>query len=83
MISGKPVKSSISRTVQARLAQPDAVPPVETSSMSSSARPRANSTMAVLSETDRTARRIRTSPGCVIGHPPWGGDDTCGGLLTA
>ena len=83
MISGKPVKDSMLRTLRPASRSVVAVPPVETSSTSSSASPRANSTMAVLSETDRTARRIRTSPGCVIGHPAWGADDTCGGLLTA
>src|SRR5919204_3837729 len=41
-----------------------AVPPVETISMPSSARPRAKSTRPRLSDTVSRARRIRTSPGC-------------------
>ena len=44
-----------------------AVPPVETSSTPSSARPGAKSTMPRLSETDSSARRIRTAPGSVSG----------------
>src|SRR4051794_27864781 len=66
MISGKPVKSSIGRTSSPASRSVAAVPPVETSSTPSSASPRANSTMLVLSDTDRTARRTRTSPGCVM-----------------
>src|SRR5919106_1181365 len=46
-----------------------AVPPVETISTSSSARPRAKSTSARLSETLRSARRMRTSPGAVTSVP--------------
>ena len=65
---GKPVKSSIARTVRPAAASACAVPPVETSSMSSAARPLANSTMPVLSDTESTARRMRTSPGCVTGR---------------
>src|SRR3954447_22479014 len=48
-----------------------AVPPVETISTPSSARPRANSTSPRLSETVRSARRTRTSPGCVTSTGPW------------
>src|SRR2546423_10034425 len=40
-----------------------AVPPVDTISTSSSARPRAKSTSPRLSETVRSARRTRTAPG--------------------
>ena len=47
-----------------RLAARWAVPPVETSSTPSSASPRAKSTIPVLSETESSARRTRTSPGC-------------------
>ena len=43
----------------------DAVPPVEISSTPRSASPRAKSTIPVLSDTDSSARRMRTSPGCV------------------
>ena len=65
MISGKPVKSSIAPDVEPGVARaPCAVPPVETISTPSSARPRAKSTMPRLSETDSSARRTRTSPGC-------------------
>src|ERR671919_805259 len=46
-----------------------AVPPVETISTSSSARPRAKSTSARLSETLNSARRMRTSPGAVTSVP--------------
>src|SRR5438445_6364991 len=42
-----------------------AVPPVETISTSSEASLRAKSTSPRLSETVRSARRIRTAPGCV------------------
>src|SRR3954447_11688110 len=48
-----------------------AVPPVETISTPSSARPRANSMSPRLSETVRSARRTRTSPGCVTSTGPW------------
>src|SRR5919106_505904 len=46
-----------------------AVPPVETISTSSSARPRAKSVSARLSETLSSARRMRTSPGAVTSVP--------------
>src|SRR5215218_1138394 len=46
-----------------------AVPPVDTSSTSSSASPRAKSTSARLSETLSSARRMRTSPGAVSSVP--------------
>ena len=42
-----------------------AVPPVEINSTPSSTRPRAKSTIPVLSETDSSARATRTSPGAV------------------
>src|SRR3954464_13918070 len=48
-----------------------AVPPVETISTPSSASPRANSTSPRLSETVRSARRTRTSPGWVTSTGPW------------
>src|SRR3954449_8401529 len=48
-----------------------AVPPVETISTPRSARPRANSTSPRLSETVRSARRTRTSPGWVTSTGPW------------
>src|SRR4051794_31262399 len=48
-----------------------AVPPVETISTPRSANPRANSTSPRLSETVRSARRTRTSPGCVTSVGPW------------
>src|SRR3954452_18608084 len=65
MISGKPVKSSIERTSSPDERSETAVPPVDTSSMPSSASPRAKSTIPRLSETDSSARRTRTSPGAV------------------
>src|SRR3954469_21518459 len=65
MISGKPVKSSIARTSSPASASADAVPPVDTSSTPSSDRPRAKSTMPRLSETDSSARWMRTAPGAV------------------
>ena len=67
MISGKPVKSSIARTSRPAPWSSRAVPPVETSSTPSSARPRAKSTTPVLSETDTSARRMRTAPGGTSG----------------
>src|SRR5215217_2461464 len=67
MISGKPVKSSIARTSRPASASSRAVPPVDTSSIPSPASPCAKSAMPRLSETDSSARRTRTSPGCVIG----------------
>src|SRR3954454_2419621 len=67
MISGKPVKSSIAQTSRPASRSAVAVPPVEISSMPSSDRPRAKSTMPRLSETDSSARRIRTSPGWMTG----------------
>ena len=65
MISGKPVKSSIARTARPASWSSRAVPPVETSSTPSSARPRAKSTTPVLSDTESRARRTWTAPGCV------------------
>src|SRR5829696_4317715 len=76
MISGKPVKSSIGRTSRPASFSAVAVPPVETSSTPSAASPRAKSTIPVLSETDSTARAIRTSPGCVTPSLPSRPDDT-------
>ena len=67
MISGKPVKSSIARTSSPAASSAWAVPPVEMISTPRSESPFANSTIPVLSDTESTARRIRTSPGCVIG----------------
>ena len=63
MISGKPVKSEIERTSMPASSSSCAVPPVETISIPSSLRPRANSTMPVLSDTDSSARATCTSPG--------------------
>src|SRR4051812_42896342 len=63
MISGKPVKSSIERTSRPAPSSSRAVPPVDTISTPSSARPRANSTSPRLSDTVKRARRTRTSPG--------------------
>src|SRR4051794_26144833 len=70
MISGKPVKSSIARTCRPASVSSWAVPPVETISMPSSARPRAKSTMPRLSDTDRSALRTRTSSGGVMSAAP-------------
>src|SRR5688500_12860355 len=66
MISGKPVKSSIARTSSPASVSSRAVPPVDTSSTPSPASPRAKSATPRLSDTDSSARRTRTSPGCVI-----------------
>src|SRR5215210_855164 len=65
MISGKPVKSSTLRTSTPAPDSSRSVPPVETTSTPSSARPRAKSTIPRLSETDNSARRTRTAPGWV------------------
>src|SRR5215213_2207931 len=88
MIAGKPVKSSIARTLRPAASSACAVPPVDTSSIPRASSPLAKSTMPVLSDTESTARRIRTSPGCVTGaddrsgsneHAPWvGGVDADG-----
>ena len=69
MISGKPVKSSTLRTPRPASRSSVAVPPVDTTSIPSSAKPRPNSTMPRLSETDRSARRTRTAPGSVSAAP--------------
>src|SRR3954451_22994663 len=61
--SGKPVSSSIDRTPSPAPSSSRAVPPVDTISTPSSARPRANSTSPRLSDTVSSARRMRTSPG--------------------
>src|SRR5918999_431925 len=66
MISGKPVRSSIGRTSRPASVSSRAVPPVEISSTPRPASPRAKSATPRLSETDSSARRTRTSPGCVI-----------------
>src|SRR4051794_41943380 len=66
MISGKPVNSSIGRTSSPSWRSTAAVPPVEMSSTSSEASPRAKSWMPVLFETDSSARLTRTSPGCTM-----------------
>src|SRR5579871_276634 len=63
MISGKPVRSEISRTAMPASASSRAVPPVETISIPRSARPRANSRIPVLSDTESRARAMRTSSG--------------------
>src|ERR687887_965225 len=65
MISGNPVRSVIERTSRPASSSARAVPPVETSSTPSSARPRAKSTIPALSETEMSARRTLTSPGAV------------------
>src|SRR3954466_9372458 len=65
MISGKPVRSVIERISRPPSESARAVPPVETSSTPSSARPRAKSTTPRLSETEISARRTLTSPGAV------------------
>src|SRR3954452_15288588 len=82
-ISGNPVKSSIARTSSPASARCFAVPPVETISTPSSARQRANSATAVLSDTVIRARFTRTSPRAVTStsdtvstsliddHPTW------------
>ena len=56
MISGKPVSSEIERTRMPFSVSARAVPPVEMISIPSSVRPRANSTIPVLSETESSAR---------------------------
>src|SRR4051794_9101279 len=66
MISGKPVNSSIGRTSSPSWRSTAAVPPVEMSSTSSDARPRAKSWIPVLFETESSARLTRTSPGCTM-----------------
>src|SRR3954469_7163788 len=63
----------MARTVSPAAVSSLAVPPVETISIPSSARPRAKSTIPVLSETDSSARWIRTSPGCVTAAGPSSG----------
>src|SRR4051812_44920096 len=64
-ISGKPVESSIARTVRPAPSSSRAVPPVDTISMPSSASPRAKSTSPRLSDTVSSARLICTPPGSV------------------
>src|SRR3954468_8140858 len=71
MISGKPGKSSMPRTSGPALSGSRAVPPVETISTPSSARPRAKSARPRLSDTVSRARRTRTSP-AVAGSAPVG-----------
>src|SRR5437764_1292649 len=61
MISGNPVRSEIERTGRPASARAVAVPPVEMISTPSSFKPRANSTMPVLLDTDSNARATRTS----------------------
>src|SRR5437588_430985 len=63
MISGKPVSSETWRTGIPASESSRAVPPVEIISIPRSARPRANSTIPVLSDTDSRARATCTSPG--------------------
>src|SRR4051812_16958107 len=65
MISGKPVKSSMARTLRPASVSAVAVPPVDTISTPSSLSPRAKSTIPRLSETDSSARWMRTVPGAV------------------
>src|SRR3954452_11063781 len=65
LVSREPVKSVMERTARPAPSSSRDVPPVETISTPSSSSPRAKSTIPVLSETDSSARRIRTSPGWV------------------
>src|SRR3954454_19434728 len=81
MISGKPVKSSIGRTGSPAARSSAAVPPVYTSSTPSPARPCANSTIPRLSETDRSARRMRTAPGAAASGPV--GESVCSAIPRA
>src|SRR4051794_7112091 len=67
-ISGKPVYSSIARDSIPAAARNLAVPPVETISTPSSARPRAKSTTPRLSDTVISARCTRTSPGATVSY---------------
>ncbi len=67
MISGKPVRSEIERTRIPSSISARAVPPVEMTSIPSSVRPWANSTIPVLSETDSSARLTCTSSDAVTG----------------
>ena len=69
-ISGKPVYSSLARMSIPWSRSSRAVPPVETISTPSSARPRAKSTMPRLSDTESSALRTRTSWGCVVSAAP-------------
>src|SRR6478672_4372079 len=59
-ISGEPVRSVPSRTSIPASRSDDAVPPVDTISTPSRSRPRAKSTLRVLSETEISARRTVT-----------------------
>src|SRR3954469_9871483 len=61
----------IARTFSPAPTSSRAVPPVETISTPRSASPRANSTRPRLSDTVSSARRTRTSPGCVTSTGPW------------
>src|SRR3954469_14976809 len=63
----------MARTVSPASVSSWAVPPVETISIPSSARPPAKAAIPVLSETDRSARWIRTSPSCVTAADPSSG----------
>src|SRR4051812_44051222 len=69
-ISGKPVYSSIARMSIPWSRSSRAVPPVETISTPSSARPRAKSTRPRLSDTVSSARRTWTSPGRITAALP-------------
>src|SRR5688572_29142188 len=72
-ISGKPVSSLTSRTVRPALRSAFAVPPVDASDQPRRARPCANSTTPVLSDTEKSARgisEVRIESGVVHG-----GDD--------
>src|SRR5919199_1357694 len=66
-ISGKPVYSSTGRVSIPCSASSRAVPPVDTISTPRFTSPRANSSNPRLSETLRSARWIRTSPGATVG----------------
>src|SRR3954453_4568045 len=81
MISGNPVKSSIARTFRPASSSEEAVPPVETSSTPRSASPCANSTIPRLSETDSSARRMRTAPGAAASGPV--GESVCSAIPRA
>src|SRR5688500_1118012 len=68
-ISGKRVYSSTALVSIPSAASSRRVPPVETISTSSAARPRANSSRPRLSDTLSRARRTRTSPGALTSAP--------------
>src|SRR4051794_4887813 len=65
MLPGRPGKWWMPGTARRASVSAVAVPPVETISTPSSASPRAKSTIPRLSETDSSARWMRTAPGAV------------------